>query len=152
LIWLVGPLAVVMFPRLVHSVAKSEKSNLMNLVLVGTAVLSVLGAVSISLLGPLLVRFVSGGKFVAVASTFIPWYVFAMIPLALANVLLSNLLAKADFRIAAPLFLVAVGYAVALTQFHATPVAMLQTMGVFNSLMFAVCAWFTWVRPRLVEG
>jgi len=25
-------------------------------------------------------------------------------------------------------------------------------MGVFNSLMFAVCAWFTWVRPRLVEG
>jgi hypothetical protein len=115
-------------------------------------VLSVLGAISISLLGPLLVRFVSGGKFVAVASTFIPWYVFAMIPLALANVLLSNLLAKADFRVAGPLFLVAVGYALALTQFHATPVAMLQTMGVFNSLMFAVCAWFTWIRPRHSAG
>jgi len=152
LIWLVGPLAVVMFPRLVHSVAKSEKSNLMNLVLVGTAVLSILGAISISLLGPLLVRFVSGGKFVAVASALIPWYVFAMIPLALANVLLSNLLAKADFRVAAPLFLVAVGYALALTQFHATPVAMLQTMGVFNSVMFGVCAWFTWIRPRQSVG
>ena len=57
-----------MFPRLVHSAAKAEKSNLMNLVLLGTAVLSIVGAISVSLLGPLLIRFVSGEKFVAVAS------------------------------------------------------------------------------------
>ena len=148
LIWLVGPLAVVMFPRLVHSVAKSEKSNLMTLVLVGTAVLSVVGAAAVSLLGPLIIQIVSGPKFVAVASALIPWYASAMVPLAVANVLLNNLIAKADFRVAVPLALVAIGYAAALTQFHATPVAMLQTMGVFNTLMFLSCAWFTWVTPR----
>ena len=148
LLWLVGPLAAVMFPRLVHSAAKAEKSNLMNLVLLGTAVLSIVGAISVSFLGPLLIRFVSGEKFVAVASALIPWYASAMVPLAVSNVLLNNLVAKADFRIAVPLVLVAIGYALALTQFHATPVAMLQTMGVFNLLMVAFCAWFTWVMPR----
>jgi len=137
-----------MFPRLVHSVAKSEKSNLMTLVLVGTAVLSVVGAAAVSLLGPLIIQIVSGPKFVAVASALIPWYASAMVPLAVANVLLNNLIAKADFRVAVPLALVAIGYAAALTQFHATPVAMLQTMGVFNTLMFLSCAWFTWVTPR----
>jgi O-antigen/teichoic acid export membrane protein len=148
LMWLVGPLAAVMFPRLVHSAAKAEKTNLMNLVLLGTAVLSIGGAIMISLVGPLLIRFVSGEKFVAVASVLIPWYASAMVPLAVSNVLLNNLFARSDFRVAAPLALLAVGYALALTRFHATPVAMLQTMGVFNTLMLAACSWFTWVRPR----
>jgi hypothetical protein len=102
----------------------------------------------ISLVGPLLIRFVSGEKFVAVASVLIPWYASAMVPLAVSNVLLNNLFARSDFRVAAPLALLAVGYALALTRFHATPVAMLQTMGVFNTLMLAACSWFTWGRPR----
>jgi O-antigen/teichoic acid export membrane protein len=148
LMWLVGPLAAVMFPRLVHSAAKAEKNNLMNLVLLGTAVLSILGAILVSLLGPLLIRFVSGEKFVAVASILIPWYAFAMVPLAMSNVLLNNLFAKADFRAAAPLVILAIGYTLALTRFHATPVVMLQTMGVFNTLMFSACAWFTWAHPQ----
>jgi len=70
------------------------------------------------------------------------------VPLAVSNVLLNNLVARADFRIAIPLVVVAMGYAVALTRFHATPVAMLQTMGAANLLMVALCAWFTWVTPR----
>jgi len=148
LMWLVGPLAAVMFPRLVHSAARAEKTNLMNLVLLGTAVLSIGGAIMVSLVGPLLIRFVSGEKFVAVASVLIPWYASAMVPLAVSNVLLNNLFARSDFRVAAPLALLAVGYAMALTRFHATPVAMLQTMGVFNTLMLAACSWFTWARPR----
>lgn len=148
LMWLVGPLAAVMFPRLVHSAAKAEKTNLMNLVLLGTAVLSIGGAIMVSLVGPVLIRFVSGEKFVAVASVLIPWYASAMVPLAVSNVLLNNLFARSDFRVAAPLALLAVGYALALTRFHATPVAMLQTMGVFNTLMLAACSWFTWARPR----
>ena len=37
LMWLVLPLATVMFPKIVHSVARSEKSNLLGVVLLGTA-------------------------------------------------------------------------------------------------------------------
>src|ERR1019366_4591565 len=43
LLWLVLPLAAVMFPKIVHNTAKSEKSNLLGLVLLGTAVLAVCG-------------------------------------------------------------------------------------------------------------
>src|SRR5207249_1810794 len=86
LMWLVGPLASVMFPRIVHSAAKAEKSDLMGLVLLGTGILAVLGAISLSILGPWIVRFVSGQRFVAVASSLLPWYAAAMVPLALANV------------------------------------------------------------------
>ena len=46
LMWLVGPLAMVMFPRIVHSSAKSEHSNLMKLVFMGTGILALLGALA----------------------------------------------------------------------------------------------------------
>jgi O-antigen/teichoic acid export membrane protein len=144
LMWLVGPLAAVMFPRLVHSAARSEKSDLMGLVLLGTAVLGVLGAVSVSLVGPWIVRFAYSEAYVKVASSLFPWYAGAMIPLTLANVLLNNLMARGSGRLAWSLVLLAAGYGFALTRFHATPIAVLQTMGVANLVLFATCAWFTW--------
>jgi hypothetical protein len=42
------------------------------------------------------------------------------------------------------LVLLAVAYGVALTQFHGSLVAVLKTLGVFNVLLLAACAWFTW--------
>ena len=74
LMWLVGPLASVMFPRIVHSAARSEKNNLMGLVLAGTAVLAISGAISLHFLGPWVVRFVNGAKYVAQVSALLPWY------------------------------------------------------------------------------
>jgi O-antigen/teichoic acid export membrane protein len=144
LMWLVGPLAAVMFPRIVHSAAKAEKSNLMDLVLLGTGVLAALGAVSLSLLGPLLVRFMSGEEFVQVASSLLPWYAGAMVPLALSNVLLNNLLARSSFGVVPVLCVLAPAYGFALTRFHATPVMVLKTMVIFDVLLLAACAWFTW--------
>jgi len=148
LMWLVGPLAAVMFPRLVHSAAKSEKSNLMGLVLVGTAVLAITGAGSLSLLGPFIVKIVSGPAYVAVASSLLPWYAFAMVPLCVANVLLNNLLAQSSAKAAVPLILLAVAYGFALTRFHASLQMVLKTMGLCNIVLLLVCAFFTWVvRP-----
>jgi len=148
LMWLVGPLAAVMFPRLVHSAAKAEKSNLMGLVLVGTAVLAITGAASLSLLGPFIVKIVSGPAYVAVASSLLPWYAFAMVPLCVANVLLNNLLAQSSAKAAVPLILLAVAYGFALTRFHASLQMVLKTMGLCNIMLLLVCAFFTWVvRP-----
>ncbi len=146
LMWLVLPLATVMFPRLVHSAARSEKTNLMGLVLVGTAVLSTVGAASLSLLGPFIVGIIYNQSYVAVAAAILPWYAFAMVPLAVGNVLLNNLLARPVIpRLFPPMvLLVAIGYMVALTQFHGTLVAVLQILGVCNALFLGVCAWFTW--------
>lgn len=146
LMWLVLPLAAVMFPRIVHSAARAEPSDLMGKVLLATAVLAVLGALGLSLLGPWVVQFVYKPDFVAVASSLLPWYAAAMVPLAVANVLLNNLLARpaASLVPAICIFALAIGYLVALTRFHDQLVTVLQVLGVFNLALLAVCAWFTW--------
>lgn len=144
LMWFVLPLAAVMFPRLVHSSAKAEKTNILGLVFAGTAVLSIVGAAALSLLGPLVVRIVNGRQFVEVASSLLPWYAFAMVPLALANVLVNALLARSSFRIVPWLCLLAVAYVLGLTHFHDSLVMVLKTLGLVNLLLLALCAWFTW--------
>jgi len=151
LLWLVLPLATVMFPKIVHSAAKSEKSNLLGLVLVGTGVLAACGAVGLTVLGPWIIKFVFTASFVQVAAAVLPWYAWAMVPLALANALVNNLLARADFRIVPVLVVLAVGYAFALAQFHHSLIQVLQTLGIFNLLLFAACGWFTW-RAKAARG
>jgi O-antigen/teichoic acid export membrane protein len=151
LMWLVLPLASVMFPRLVHSAAKSEKNNLMSVVLLGTAALSVVGALGLSILGPWVVRFVYKPEFVKVASSILPWYASAMVPLALANVLLNNLLARPASKMGLAICVLglALAYMFALTRFHEELTSVLKVLGVFNLLLLAVCAWFSrkTIRP-----
>ena len=144
LLWLVLPLATVMFPKIVHSAARSEKSNLLGMVLVGTAMLAAGGALGLTVLGPRIVRFAFTEAYVRPAMQVLPWYAWAMVPLSLANALVNNLLARSQFRIVPLLLVLAVAYAVALAHFHASLIAVLQTLGVFNLLLLAVCAWFTW--------
>jgi hypothetical protein len=149
LMWLVLPLAAVMFPRIVHSAAKSEKTDLMGQVLLGTAILGIGGAVGVSIVGPLVVQKMRP-DLVTVASALLPWYASAMVPLALANVLLNNLLAKPASKLVLALgvCILALVYLIALTQFHPSLVAMLQVMGSANLVLLALCAGFTWRARR----
>jgi O-antigen/teichoic acid export membrane protein len=156
LLWLVLPLATVMFPKIVHSAAKSEESNLLGLVLLGTAILAAGGAAGLWLLGPWIVKLIYQESYLQIALSVLPWYAWAMVPLALANVLINNLLARANFRIVPALAALAAAYGVALavvgrhagnlTDPQAGLRMMLQTLGAFNLLLLAVCAGFTWCK------
>ena len=148
LMWLVMPLATVMFPRLVHSAAKSEKSNLMGMVLLGTAVLAVCGAIGLTVLGPWVVKFVFKPSYVDVATKVLPWYAFAMVPIAVANVLLNDLLARGVYRVVLPLVVLVVVYAFALTRFHESLIMVLQTLGIFGLGALVVCALVSWRSPQ----
>lgn len=147
LIWAVGPLTAVMFPRIVHSSVRGEKSNVFGLSLAFTAGLAILGVLGLWLLGPWVVRVMAKPSYVAVTTQILPWYAGAMVPLCLANVLASNLLGKADFRPVLPMVLLAAGYGVTLLFVHASFIQVLQLLGLFNFLLFAVCGWFT-LRPK----
>lgn len=144
LMWLVGPMAAVMFPRIVQSATRSEKSNLVGLVLIGTAILAIVGALSLSLLSPWLVPIVYKESFRPIATQIIPWYAFGMVPLSLANVLLNDLMGRGNYKIVPSLCVLVVVYAFALTRFHDTLVMILQTLGVCNLVLLGLCAWFTW--------
>ena len=143
LLWLVLPLAAVMFPKIVHSAARSEKTSLLGMVLLGTGILAATGALGLTILAPWVVQFVFTPSFVAVAAKVLPWYAWAMVPLALANALINNLLARSQFRVVPVMVLLAVAYGIALTQFHGSLVTVLKTLGIFNLVLFLVCAWFT---------
>ena len=154
LMWLVLPLAAVMFPRLVHSAVKSEKTNLTGIVLLGTGILSAGGAMGLAVLGPLVIRIVYKETYVEVASSLLPWYAAVMIPLSLANVLLNQLMARPQNRLVLGICVLATacGYMFALTRFHDSLSSVLKVMGVANMVFLLLCALFTWLdrkRPNV---
>ena len=132
--WLVVPLATVMFPKIVHSVARSEKSNLLGLVLLGTAILAAGGALGLTILGPWVIKLAYSKEYVSVAAAVLPWYAWAMVPLSLAYALVNNLMARSRFRVVPVLLLLAVAYGIALSQFHDSLVTVLQDARRFQSV------------------
>jgi O-antigen/teichoic acid export membrane protein len=150
LLWVVLPLASVMFPKIVHANAKSEKNNLFLIVLLGTAIITATGAFFLWLLGPILVRIVYNSNYVAPTTALIPWYAMAMVPLALANVMVNDLLARAKYGVVPFMVLLAVAYGFTLpfmlSHFPGRLTVVLQTLAVFNFLLFLVCAWFAWTK------
>ncbi len=148
LLWLVQPLATVMFPKIVQSTMRGQKNNLFTLVVLGTAIISACGMVGLWVTGPLVVRIVGKATDVAGAMALIPWYAGAMIPLAMANVMVNDLMARAKYAIVPYAVLVAIGYGFAmpymLSHFPGRMQVPLQTVGFFNLLLFGVCAVFTW--------
>ena len=157
LLWLVLPLAAVMFPKIVHAAAKSEKSNLFNLVVLGTAVLAICGALGLWLVGPILVKIVYKSSYVVATCALVPWYAGAMVPLALANVMVNDLMARARYGVVPFMVVLAVAYGFTLPymlqHFPGRLEVALQTLGVFNLLLFLVCAWFAWgVKDKRENG
>lgn len=147
LVWAVGPLTSVMFPRIVHSAVRGEKSNIFGLSLAFTAGMAIVGVLGLWLLGPWVVRLMAKPSYVEITTQLLPWYAGAMVPLCLANVLASNLLGKGQFRVVVPMVLLAVAYGVTLTFVHSSFVQVLQLLGGFNLLLLAVCAWYTFRKP-----
>jgi O-antigen/teichoic acid export membrane protein len=148
LLWLVLPLAQVMFPKIVHAAAKAEKTNLFNLVVLGTAVLAVCGGLGLWLVGPIVVKIVYKTSYVAATTALLPWYAGAMVPLAMANVMVNDLLARARYAVVPWMVVLALAYGFTLpamlNYFPGRLEVVLQTLGAFNLLLFGVCAWFTW--------
>jgi O-antigen/teichoic acid export membrane protein len=143
LVWVVGPITSVMFPKVVHSTARSEKVNLLGLTLACTGVLAGGGAIALYILGPLLLK-VWPVAYLPGAMAVLPWYAAAMVPLSLANVMVNNLLARSQFKVVAVLVLLALSYGVTLSQVHNSLIQVLQILGIFNAILLAVCVWFTW--------
>jgi O-antigen/teichoic acid export membrane protein len=157
LIFFTQPLTLVMFPKLARSAATGEKSNALLLTLGATILAGSAAAIGCTLF-PSLPLLVVGGKSFLVVAPLVPWFAWCMLPLVFSNVLISSLMARSRFAAVPWLVLVAIGYGVALAMVgrHAGNLPdtqaglrmMIQTLGIFNLLLFFVCAWFTWGKFR----
>ena len=161
LIFFTQPLTMVMFPKIAHSAARAQKTDVLALTLGATALAGATAAIACTLLPWLPLRAAMYGKnFLEFSTPLVPWFAWCMLPLTLSNVLISSLMARARFSAVPWLVLVAIGYGVALMLVgrHAGSLGdteaglrmMIQTLGAFNLLLFLVCAWFAWGKkaPR----
>lgn len=144
LVFFTQPLTLVMFPKIAHSAARAEKTDALALALGITALAGAAVAVGCTLFPSLPLRIVYDKSFLEVATPLVPWFAWCMLPLTLANVLINALLARGKFAVVPWLVAVAIGYGVALANFHESFKMVIQTLGVCSTLLFLVCAWFTW--------
>jgi hypothetical protein len=155
LLWLVMPLATVMFPKLVRANARSEKNSFFVLVVIGTAVLAACGMAGLWLVGPFIVRIIYKAGDLTGTMALIPWYACAMVPLAMANVLVNDLLASSKFRVVPFMTGLAVAYGfglpLVLRHFPGRLEIAPQMLCLCNLLLFGVCAWFTWGSQAVQE-
>ena len=147
------PMASVMFPKLVTSVAKGQRSNSFALALAGTGLLGIFGALTCTLLPwlPLRILFFNKPEF-WVSSQLIPWFMWCMMPVTVANVMISDLLAKRRFAVVPWLVTIAAGYCWAIhhflsvvpTEHHfAVFKGVIQRLGIFSLLLLTVAGIFS---------
>jgi O-antigen/teichoic acid export membrane protein len=142
-----GPIAAVMFPKIVRSVALAERTDLMQLTLLTTAGLAILGAIGLKIVAPWVLPLVFKESFVA-ALPLLPRFAWSMVPLTLAIVLVNNLMARERFQAVPWLVLVAVLYGLTLSWSHDSFLIVIRNIGLFNLLFLGVAALFTWVGAR----
>jgi O-antigen/teichoic acid export membrane protein len=153
-----APMAAVMFPKLVSSFVQSQKTNSLALALAGTALLAGLGALVCTVLPWLPLRILHFNKpDLWVSAELVPWFMWAMLPVTLANVLTSNLLAQQRFWAVPWLIAIAVAYGFNLRSYLSEAALILPhfavfkgvifRLGVFSSLLLLVSLIFTlWPR------
>lgn len=138
-----GPLAAVMFPKIVHSAVHKVNSDTLRLTFLGSLVLGGLAALGLSVVAPVVFRIVFPSSFASMLPL-LPWFAWAMVPLALANVLISDLMARSRFVSSPWLALVAAGYGVTLAFYHHSFMQVILTLGGFNLLLLLVAGAFVW--------
>jgi hypothetical protein len=146
-------MAAVMFPKLVRSAAQSSRSDSFLLAVSGTALLAFLGAITCSIVPWLPVRIIyHGTPDLWPSAQLVPWFMWAMLPLTLANVLVNNLLAHRNFRPVPWFVVIAVAYAFEMNRYlnHATALEMFAAykgvilrLGLFSLLMFVVALLYS---------
>ena len=151
----IAPIAAVMFPTIVRNMALSKKTDALLLTLAVTGGFACLAATGCTLFPKLPLAILFPDKIGA--SVLVPSYVWVLVPLALANVLIQNLLARGRFAATPWLMPVPILYVLTLLAFESRLVALpddfsafkviIHIMGFFCLLLFGVAAWFTWRKP-----
>ena len=162
LVMFTAPLVWVMFPKVVASAGKSEGQRVLMQALGGTAALAGLVGSSLSIAcwaAPWVLRHVEQGSvplplglgpkilanqptILSVASL-IPWFVWCMVPLSLAIVLINDLLARERYRAVPWLVVTAAAYGTSLTVFHHSFQQVIASLGVFSLILAALAAAFS---------
>ena len=146
--WVSAPLVVVMFPKIIGSAATGEDRRILFQAVAATLAVAAPAALACTLFPSVPLLALQGKKLAASAAPLVPVYVWCLVPLTLANVLLNNLLARKRYTVVLPLLAVVAGYWVALRYFNRSPQEIILTMGAAATIALAVTAFFTLWRNK----
>jgi hypothetical protein len=88
-----------------------------------------------------------------VVAPLVPWYLWCVLPLTLANILINNLLARQRFQIVPWITVIALAYVATLwivaRNLSQSPAlqsfrTIVQLLGGFSLLLLVTSIWFTW--------
>lgn len=147
LVFVIGALTAVMFPKVARSFQRAEKTDVLRLTLALTAAVGVAGALAATLFPELPLRILSPGRLFA-SKTLVPAYCWAIVPVALASVMVWSLLARECYRVVPWLAALAAGYWLALQSFHDRLITVIGMVGAFGTLLCLVCGTFLWLDGR----
>jgi O-antigen/teichoic acid export membrane protein len=125
------PVAAVMFPKIVRGRATATTSNALNLALTGTMLIAGATALFCTFFPdiPLRILYFKRPEMVQ-AAPLIRWFMWAMVPVTIYNVLVNNLIARERYAIVPWAAILPIGYAVTLYLFlertHLPPFATFQ--------------------------
>jgi O-antigen/teichoic acid export membrane protein len=139
LVFVVGGITTVMFAKVARSFHLSEKSEALKLTVLMTAAIGLAGAALATVFPELPLKILAGSRLLG-SHTLVPPYCWALLPVALANVIIWSLLARESYRIVPWLFALAVAYRIALERFHDRLMTVILVLGIFGLLMLALCA------------
>ena len=153
IIQFIAPVALVMFARVVKSVAHSEVGGSLGLTLWATILFGALAGFGCTILPKLPLRLMYfGNPEMWQAAPLVPWFAWALLPLTVANVLVQNILARGRFRAVLWLVLVPPAYTAALClqapslvrmSYFEAFIRVIQTLGVASTVLCLIAAWFS---------
>jgi O-antigen/teichoic acid export membrane protein len=147
MVFLVGALTSVMFPKVAQSFQKAKHTDALKLTLILTSLIAMGGATAATLFPELPLRLLSPARLIT-SKALVPAYCWAFVPLVLANVLVWNLLARECYRSVPWMAALAVGYWLALQRFGDRLLAVIGIVAVFSAALLLVCGVFAWLESR----
>jgi O-antigen/teichoic acid export membrane protein len=138
-----APMALVLFPKIVRSSMRSEKSTVLAQAVGATACLGMLAALACTLLPELPLRILYDPSYLKLAPL-VPQFAWCMLPVTVSAVLINDLLARERFGVVYWLAAIAVGYWVTLQRRHESFEQVIHTLGLFGSLMLVGSLAFAW--------
>ena len=147
-----APLAAVMFPKLVREAAQSKQSGVLGRTFLATVLLGVLTALACSgvawLIPSIIDRFdalAANREALTDIAALMPFFVWSMLPLALANVFVAALMARERYRAVPWLVAIAIAYGLTLALLANTAEppsqqTIILTLGGFNLVFLGTAA------------
>jgi O-antigen/teichoic acid export membrane protein len=148
LVFLVGAVVSVMYPKVARSLRHSGTNDALRLTVGLTAAISLIGALTTSMVPGIPLRILAGAYASDESARLVVAYVWALVPLAISNVLVWNLMARECYRVVPILVAVAAGCWFALRAYCDRLLTVVAVVGAFYTLLLVVSAIFTLLDLR----